>query len=170
MRVLGIDPGTQVMGYGVVMGEKGELGHVGNGTVTAAGELPERLKELYDTLMEVIRTYSPEVIAMESPFFAKNVVSTLKLGQVQGIILLAATHSSLSCFAYTPMEVKSALTGYGRATKHQVREMVKRLLGLNGPLSLDASDALAVAICHIHSAELKGRCRQNPALRQVSER
>ncbi len=157
MRVLGIDPGTQVMGYGIVEEDKGELGHIGDGIISPPGELPERLKGLYDGLLEVIRTYSPEVVAMESPFFSKNVLSTLKLGQVQGVIFLAATHSSLASFSYTPMEVKSAVVGYGRAAKGQVREMVKRLLGLDQPLSLDASDALAVAICHIHTAELKQR-------------
>ncbi|MBW2038143.1 MAG: crossover junction endodeoxyribonuclease RuvC [Deltaproteobacteria bacterium] len=170
MRVLGIDPGTQVMGYGVVEEDKGELGHIGNGILSPQGELPERLKGIYDGLTEVIRKYSPEVVAMESPFFAKNVLSTLKLGQVQGVILLATTHCSLASFAYTPMEVKSAVAGYGRATKVQVREMVKRLLGLDRPLSLDASDALAVAICHIHTAELKGRYQRHLLPRQAPRR
>ncbi|UCC66451.1 MAG: crossover junction endodeoxyribonuclease RuvC [Deltaproteobacteria bacterium] len=167
MRVLGIDPGTQVMGYGVVEEDKGKLGHIGDGIISPPGGLPERLKGIYDGLIEVIRRYSPEVVAMESPFFAKNVKSSLKLGQVQGVILLATTHSSLSSFAYAPMEVKSAIAGYGRATKVQVREMVKRLLGLDGPLSLDASDALAVAICHIHTAELKGRYQRQVLPYQV---
>lgn len=157
MRVLGIDPGTQVMGYGVVEEYGGVLVHVGDGTISPPGELSERLKGIYDGLRELIDTYSPEVVVMESPFFAKNVMSTLKLGQVQGVVLLAATHSSLSSVTYTPMEVKSAVAGYGKATKPQVREMVKRLLKLDQPLSLDASDALAVAICHIHTAELKER-------------
>ena len=161
MRVLGIDPGTQVMGYGVVEEDEGQLGYIGDGIITPPGELPAKLRGIYDGLTGLIREYSPEVVAMESPFLAKNVVSTLRLGQVQGVILLTASHSSLSSFAYTPMEIKSALAGYGRATKGQVREMVKRLLGLDQPLSLDASDALAVAICHIHTAELKGRYQQH---------
>ena len=155
MRVLGIDPGTHVMGSGVVDEHRGELRYVSDGTFSPSGELSERLKGIYDGLQEVIRAYSPEVVAMESPFFAKNAMSALKLGQVQGVILLAATHSSLPSVTYSPMEVKSAVAGYGKAAKAQVREMVKRLLGINQPLSLDASDALAVAICHIHTAGLK---------------
>jgi crossover junction endodeoxyribonuclease RuvC len=161
MRVLGIDPGTLVMGYGVVEEEQRELRHVTNGTLSPVGELAQRLTGLYDGLQEVIRTYTPGVVVMESPFFSKNVVTTLKLGQVQGVVVLAATHSALDSFSYTPMEVKSAVAGYGNASKGQVGEMVKRLLGIDGPLSLDASDALAVAICHIHCAELKEKYHQH---------
>jgi crossover junction endodeoxyribonuclease RuvC len=155
MRVLGIDPGTQVMGYGVVEEEKRRLAHVAEGTIAPTGELAQRLTELYDGLQELIRTYAPDAVAMESPFYAKNVTSTLKLGQVQGVVVIAATHAALGSCSYTPLEVKSAVAGYGKATKVQVREMVKRLLGIDGPLALDASDALAVAICHIHTASLR---------------
>ena len=170
MRVLGIDPGTQVMGYGVVEEERGELRPVGEGTIAPTGELAQRLTELYDGLQELIRTYAPDAVAMESPFYAKNVTSTLKLGQVQGVVVLAATHAALASCSYTPMEVKAAVAGYGRATKAQVREMVKRLLGIDGPLSLDASDALAVAICHIHTAELKERYGQDLSSRRATGR
>jgi len=161
MRILGIDPGTLVMGYGVVEEKQGGLTHVVDGTISPSGELAQRLRELYDGLQEMIRAYAPDAVAMESPFFSKNVVSTVKLGQVQGVVVLAATHAALDSCSYTPMEVKSAVAGYGKATKAQVREMVKRLLGIDGPLSLDASDALAVAICHIHTAELKRRYQQH---------
>jgi len=161
MRILGIDPGTLVMGYGVVEERQGALTHVIDGTIAPTGELAQRLRELYDGLQEMIRAYAPDAVAMESPFFSKNVVSTVKLGQVQGVVVLAATHAALDSCSYTPMEVKSAVAGYGKATKAQVREMVKRLLGIPGPLSLDASDALAVAICHIHTAELKRKYQQH---------
>jgi crossover junction endodeoxyribonuclease RuvC len=161
MRVLGIDPGTQVMGYGIVEEEHGDLHPVGKGTIAPTGELAERLGRLYEGLQELIRTFAPDAVVMESPFYAKNVLSTLKLGQVQGVVVLAANHAALDSCSYTPMEVKAAVVGYGRATKAQVREMVKRLLGIDGTLSLDASDALAVAICHIHTAELKGRYGQD---------
>jgi crossover junction endodeoxyribonuclease RuvC len=161
MRILGIDPGTLVMGYGVVEERQGGLAHVSDGTISPSGELAQRLRELYDGLQEMIRCYTPDCVAMESPFFSKNVVSTVKLGQVQGVVVLAATHAAIDSCSYTPMEVKSAVAGYGKASKGQVREMVKRLLGINGPLSLDASDALAVAICHIHTAELKRRYDQH---------
>ena len=157
MKVLGIDPGTLVMGYGVVVEEERALSHVANGTIAPVGELAQRLTDLYDGIREVIRTYAPDAVVMESPFVAQNGVAPLKLGQVQGVVVLAATHAALASCSYTPMEVKAAVAGYGKATKVQVREMVKRLLGMDGPLSLDASDALAVAICHIHTAELKGK-------------
>jgi crossover junction endodeoxyribonuclease RuvC len=157
MRVLGIDPGTQVMGYGIVEETRGQLDPIAYGVISPAGELAERLQGLYEGLQGLIRDYSPEMVVMESPFYAKNVVSTLKLGQVQGVVVLAANHAALGSCSYTPMEVKAAVVGYGRATKVQVREMVKRLLGIDGALPLDASDALAVAICHIHTAEFKGR-------------
>lgn len=158
MRVLGIDPGTLVLGYGVVQeGEGGLLHRVTDGTISPPGELPQRLKGLYDGLLEVMRTYAPDEVAIESPFYAKNAVSTVKLGQVQGVVVLAAAHASLETSTYTPMEVKAAVVGYGNASKAQVREMVKRLLRIEGQLPFDASDALAVAICHIHSAQLKQR-------------
>lgn len=170
MRVLGIDPGTQVMGYGVVEEERGNLQRVGEGTISPTGELPERLGRLYEGLQELIRTYSPDAVAIESPFYAKNVLSTLKLGQVQGVVVLAANHAALDSCSYTPMEIKVAVVGYGRATKAQVREMVKRLLGIDGALSLDASDALAVAICHIHTAELRKRYGQDLPPRRATGR
>jgi crossover junction endodeoxyribonuclease RuvC len=170
MRVLGIDPGTQVMGYGVVEEERGQLRSVGKGTISPTGELPERLEGIYNGLQEVIRTFSPDAVVMESPFYAKNVVSTLKLGQVQGVVVLAANHASLHSCSYTPMEIKAAVVGYGRATKVQVREMVKRLLGIDGALPLDASDALAVAICHIHTAEFKERYEQDRSSRRATGR
>lgn len=170
MRILGIDPGTQVMGYGVVEEERGELRPVGKGTIAPRGELPERLECIYNGLQEVIRTFSPDAVVMESPFYAKNVLSTLKLGQVQGVVVLAANHASLSSCSYTPLEIKAALVGYGRATKAQVREMVKRLLRIDGALPLDASDALAVAICHIHTAELKERYKQDRSSRRATGR
>jgi len=170
MRVLGIDPGTQVMGYGVVEEEQGNLLRVGEGTISPSGELAERLGRLYEGLQELIRTYSPDAVAIESPFYAKNVLSTLKLGQVQGVVVLAANHAALDSCSYTPMEIKVAVVGYGRATKAQVRGMVKRLLGIDGALSLDASDALAVAICHIHTAELRRRYGQDLPPRRASGR
>ncbi len=152
------------MGFGVVEELEKGLHPVAMGTITPRGELPERLQSLYAGVHELIETYIPDAVVMESPFFAKNATSTLKLGQVQGVIVLAATHASVAVFSYTPMEVKSAVAGYGRATKFQVREMVKRLMKVDPPLLLDASDALAVAICHIHSARLKEEIQQRHSL------
>lgn len=152
MRVLGIDPGSFSTGYGII-GIEGDLPiYLGDGVISLKGELPQRLKGLYDGIKGVISRYRPEAIALESPFVAKNVKSALRLGQIQAVVSLAAADSLLPLYEYSPMEVKIALTGYGRATKEQVREMVKRLLGLKEDPSLDASDALAVAICHLHRA------------------
>lgn len=152
MRVLGIDPGSFSTGYGII-GIEGDLPiYLGDGVISLKGELPQRLKRLYDGIKGVISRYRPEAIAVESPFVAKNVKSALRLGQIQAVVSLAAADSLLPLYEYSPMEVKIALTGYGRATKEQVREMVKRLLGLEEDPSLDASDALAVAICHLHRA------------------
>ncbi|HEX15821.1 MAG: crossover junction endodeoxyribonuclease RuvC [Deltaproteobacteria bacterium] len=150
MRVLGVDPGSFCTGYGVVEEIRGEAVYVDCGVISPKGALAERLNGLYQGLKELIDDLSPEVLALETPFVARNPKSALRLGQIQGVIALAATHALLPLYEYSPMEVKVALTGYGRATKEQVREMVKMLLRLDGDPILDASDALAVAICHLH--------------------
>jgi len=168
MKVLGIDPGTTVLGYGLVADEAGTLTYVAHGTIAPSGVLSLRLMTLYEGLMSVINQYAPQTVVMESPFLAKNVASALKLGQVQGVVLLAAAHAALPACTYSPMEIKSAVVGYGRATKNQVQEMVRRLLGIQHDLSLDASDALAAAICHIHSAALHNRWQQQAAVVKVN--
>ncbi|RLA96272.1 MAG: crossover junction endodeoxyribonuclease RuvC [Deltaproteobacteria bacterium] len=152
MRVLGIDPGSFSTGYGIIGAQEGLPIYLGDGVISLKGDLLQRLKGLYEGIKGLITQYQPEAIALESPFVAKNIKSALRLGQIQGVISLAAADSLLPLYEYSPMEVKIALTGYGRATKEQVREMVKRLLGLEEDPSLDASDALAVAICHLHRA------------------
>lgn len=150
MRVLGLDPGSLRTGYGVV--EDNEEGYfaVALGTLTQKGALQDRLKGIYEGLNYIIRQYAPEVIACEMPFVAKNAKSALRLGQVQGVILLCASHYQLPYYEYSPQEVKMSLTGYGRAPKEQVRDMVQRILRLKEAPPLDASDALAVAICFLH--------------------
>jgi len=155
MRVMGLDPGSRSTGYGIVEEMGGRISYISDGVISPPGGIPERLKGLYLGIKEALSIYRPEVVAVESPFLAKNVQSTMRLGQVQGVIFLAAAESHLGVYEYSPMEVKVALTGYGRASKNQVREMVKRFLSLDRSLSLDASDALAVAICHIHTAWMK---------------
>ncbi len=149
MRVLGVDPGSYRTGYGVVECQRDHFLYITSGIIHGKGTIEERLREIYEDLCSIIEEYSPQALALESPFVARNVKSALRLGQVQGVVLLAASSSALPSFQYSPMEVKVALTGYGRAPKEQVREMVRRLLGLKDELFLDASDALAVALCHI---------------------
>ncbi|PLX41111.1 MAG: crossover junction endodeoxyribonuclease RuvC [Deltaproteobacteria bacterium] len=150
LRVLGIDPGSRVTGYGIVGLSGNRLVHIEHGTINAKpGEkLPSRLKRIHDGLLEVVQKNEIHESGVEMIFNARNAQSALKLGHARGVILLALEESSLPITEYTPMQVKSAVVGYGKATKEQVQEMVKRLLALPKKASSDASDALAVAICH----------------------
>ncbi|MGB4782792.1 crossover junction endodeoxyribonuclease RuvC [Candidatus Methylomirabilis sp.] len=157
MLVLGVDPGASATGYGVVASSDGVLRAVEYGSVSTSPRDPfsSRLLQIFSRLAELIRCYQPEWAAIESLIFAKNVQSAFKLGQARGVALLAAAQSGLAIAEYTPLQVKSAVTGYGAAGKGQVQQMVQSLLGLKEPLrSTDAADALAVAICHHHSARL----------------
>lgn len=158
MLVLGVDPGASATGYGVVArSDDGVLRAVDYGSVitTPRDPFPVRLQQIFSRLTELIRCYQPECAAIESLIFAKNVQSAFKLGQARGVALLAAAQGGLTIAEYTPLQVKSAVTGYGAAGKGQVQQMVGSLLGLKEPLrSTDAADALAVAICHHHSARL----------------
>jgi crossover junction endodeoxyribonuclease RuvC len=150
MRILGLDLGTFQTGYGIIEDTNGEASYVTSGTIRQKGPLPERIKGIYQELDSLISGYGPDVIVVETPFVYKNPKSALRLGQIQGIVLLLTSLRELPFFEYSPLEVKLTLTGYGRASKEQVREMVKMLLGLNIEFALDASDALAVALCHLH--------------------
>ncbi|MEO5951665.1 MAG: crossover junction endodeoxyribonuclease RuvC [Chloroflexia bacterium] len=167
MIVLGIDPGTAIMGYGLVesgVASSQSKGSVLSGSATlrmieygalytpANTPLLERLPSLYKGLIELIAEYKPDAMAVEELFFNKNVRTALSVGHARGIAILAAAHSGLSMGEYTPLQVKQAVVGYGRATKDQVQQMVKLLLNMDHiPRPDDAADALAVAICHIHS-------------------
>ncbi len=154
MRVLGIDPGSLITGYGLVEGDGSNLTHICNGSIVCRnGDLLEnRLMEIFDILQGVISSCSPDVVAIENVFVSKGARSALKLGHARGVALLSAVKGGLKVFKYSPMEIKKALTGYGRADKQQVQYMVKRLLGMPSLPDTNASDALAVAICHIHMA------------------
>jgi crossover junction endodeoxyribonuclease RuvC len=154
MRVLGIDCGSRVTGYGVIDSDGADCVFVSCGAIRSkpSDPLSSRLKCIYSGIVEVIRQVEPEAAAFESLFYATNVQSALKLGHVRGVSMFAAAESNLPVFEYSPLEVKSAVTGYGRAEKPQVQQMVRALLKLNAPPEpYDASDALAVAICHIHT-------------------
>jgi crossover junction endodeoxyribonuclease RuvC len=148
LSVLGIDPGSRKCGFGVI-GADGKYVSSGTIVLNVKDPLPVRLKELYDELVQVVKEYEPDVAAVEKVFFAKSVKSALTLGQARGVAVLAASSNGLEVFEYSATEIKKAVTGYGRAEKVQVQEMVKRLLGINHNLSPDGADAVAVALCHL---------------------
>jgi crossover junction endodeoxyribonuclease RuvC len=154
MRVLGIDCGSRITGYGVVDTNGADCLFVRCGTIRSrpSDPLALRLKQIYSGIVAVIRELEPDAAAFESLFYSNNVQSALKLGHVRGVSLFAAAEANLPVFEYSPLEVKSAVTGYGRAEKLQVQQMVCALLKLETvPGPFDASDALAVAICHVHT-------------------
>jgi crossover junction endodeoxyribonuclease RuvC len=159
MRVLGIDPGSRITGYGLVEQQGSRLIHVDNGAIFTdkAADFPERLKLIFEGISHVISEYRPEVVAVEDIFFSTNVRSALKLGQARGAAIAAAVHAGLPVSEYTALQVKKAVVGEGKAAKEQVQKMLKALLGLPEVAQADASDALAVAVCHINSYALSSR-------------
>jgi len=156
MRVLGIDCGGEYTGYGLVeQDDCGALSHVCSGAIKLKSHdaLELRLKKINDILGQIIASHSPELVAIEDVFYAVNVKSALKLGHVRGVAMLAAAQAGLEVVAYAPLAIKSAVVGYGRAEKSQVQIMVARLLNLPSPPEPpDVADALAIAICHLHTA------------------
>jgi crossover junction endodeoxyribonuclease RuvC len=157
MIVLGIDPGSRTTGYGIVEQVGNRLVHIDNGAIftDTAADFPGRLKNIFDGLLAVIARYQPDQAAVENIFFATNPQSALKLGQARGAAIVAAVHCGLPVAEYSALQVKQAVVGQGRAEKAQVQKMVKALLGLPEIAQEDASDALAIAICHINSYGLK---------------
>jgi len=158
MRVLGIDPGTVTMGYGVIEAQDDEITLVDGSALTAPKRSPmgERLNYLYLKLTEIISQYQPDAIAIEQPFVAKNVKAALAIGRAQAIAILAAANRKIPVYEYTPAQVKQRVTNYGGSSKEQVQQMVKIQLGLpEVPQSSDAADALAVAICHLRETHLE---------------
>lgn len=163
MRVLGIDCGGEYTGYGVVeMQAAGKLCCLACGAIKLSPReaLARRLSRIYDGLGEVIRAHQPDEVAIEEVFYALNVKSALKLGQVRGVAMLAASSAGIEVAEYSPLTIKCSVVGYGRAEKQQVQQMVTRLLELSAPPEpMDASDALAIAICHLHTASTLERQR-----------
>jgi crossover junction endodeoxyribonuclease RuvC len=157
MRVLGIDPGSRITGYGIIDQDGNRLVHVDNGAIVTGStdDFSLRLQRIYRGVAEVIASYRPDALAVEQVFFAKNVQSALKLGQARGAAIVAGVNVGLPIHEYTAMQVKLSVVGHGHATKEQVQRMVKALLNLPEVAQADASDALAVAVCHAHSANLK---------------
>lgn len=165
MLALGLDPGTATTGYGLVRLEPdGGLLAVKFGVITTPKNTPapDRLVMLYDQLQGLLHEHKPETVAVEKLFFQRNVSTALAVGQARGVLLLALARAGLEVFEYTPNEIKQAVAGYGSADKRQVQEMVRVLLALDDiPRPDDAADALAVAICHLHSARMISLMRED---------
>lgn len=153
IRIVGIDPGSRATGFGVVDALGSRMEYVASGCVrTANGTHVARLEEIYHSMREVFCAHRPDEVALEKVFVHRNADSAIKLGQARSAALCGAYSvlSSDNVFEYTPRAVKQAITGYGAAEKHQIQDMVKRLLNVSGALNEDAADALAVALCHAH--------------------
>ncbi len=155
-RILGIDPGSRITGYGIIEAHRGELGFVACGVIKTNPDYPfaNRINEIFDGINEVVQLHCPIVAAVEDVFMSTNPRTALKLGQARGAAVVAAMQNGLSVSDYSPRMVKQSVAGYGQAEKGQVQHMVKVLLGLKGSPSSDAADALAVAICHANSFQL----------------
>jgi len=164
MRILGIDPGLQTTGFGVIDVQGPSLTYVASGTITTAhierGDLPARLKVLFDGIAEVKSRYDPDVAAIEIVFVNVNPQSTLLLGQARGACVTALVTCNLAVAEYTALQMKQAVAGHGRAAKTQVQEMVKRLLRLPKAPGKDASDALGIAITHAHVGASQAKLEQ----------
>lgn len=158
MRVLGIDPGTATTGFGLVVGADGraqdlELVDYGVIRTAASTPMPDRLREIYEGLGELIEELRPDAMAVEELFFSSNVTTAITVGQARGVILLAGAQAGLPVHGYKPNEVKQAITGYGAADKQQMQDMVRMLLHLPAPPRPDdAADAIAIALCHLQTA------------------
>ena len=158
MLVIGVDPGTATTGYGLVQeNPDGSLSLVDYGAILTPAELPmpQRLLELHHQLRQILLLHRPESSAVEKLFFHRNVTTAISVGQGRGVALLALAEAGIDVAEYTPLQVKQAVAGYGGADKNQVQQMVRALLGLDRiPTPDDAADALAIAICHLHSAKI----------------
>jgi crossover junction endodeoxyribonuclease RuvC len=154
MRVLGIDPGSRITGFGVIDHHDGKLSYVTSGCIRMQdASLPDRLKTIFDSVTEIIENCSAEVMAIEDVFVAKNARSALVLGQARGAAISAGVGSGLPVDEYSALQIKKSVVGYGKADKAQVQHMVKSILALEGMPQTDAADALACAICHAHTLD-----------------
>ncbi len=153
MRILGIDPGSRVTGYGVIQVDDNRTCYVACGAIHAeGGSFPDRLKSIFDGVSEVVAAYAPDEMAIEQVFVKLNIDSALKLGQARGAAICATIGASLEVSEYTPTQIKKAVVGKGHATKVQIQHMVRVLLNLPAPPQTDAADALAVALCHFQTS------------------
>lgn len=160
-RILGIDPGSRITGYGVVEITPRGVRYVASGCIRIqAEEFPARLKQIFDGVTQIIELYQPGQMAIEQVFMHKNADSALKLGQARGAAICATLNRDLPVFEYAARQVKQALVGKGNAEKQQVQHMVKILLGIQGDMQIDASDALAIGLCHHHYQQTAQRIQK----------
>lgn len=162
MLILGIDPGIAILGFGIVKFEANKYTVVDYGAITTEAGVPmsERLTGIYDGLIDIIERYKPDAFAIEELFFNKNIKTALTVGHARGVAVLAGSKSGVKVYEYTPLQVKQAVVGYGRAEKSQIQQMVKILLNLREiPKPDDVADALAVAICHGNSSNFSEQFR-----------
>jgi crossover junction endodeoxyribonuclease RuvC len=160
MRIIGIDPGIAIVGFAVLDYERTNFTVVDYGAITSPAHtpVPERIKMIYDDLSFVIEKYRPDQMAIEELFFNTNVTTAIAVAQARGVLMLAAANRNIPVFEYTPLQVKQAVVGYGRADKVQVQQMVKAILKLREvPKPDDTADAVAIAICHAHSSGTRAR-------------
>ncbi len=158
MRVLGFDPGTATTGYGVVEGRGTRLTHIAHGVISTPAHQPfaARLKAIFEECRSLIETYQPDAVAIEKLYFSRNVTTGITVAQARGVIALSCELAGKPIGEFSPLEVKNAVVGYGKATKQQVQEMVKILLSLEArPRPDDAADAIALAICQIHAGKVR---------------
>ena len=157
LRILGVDPGSINCGYGLIGINGKEAFYITSGRISSSPSKPLhlRLKDIYESLMEVIQKYTPDKIVVEKIFFAKGAKAALSLGHARGIVLLASASENIALHEYSALEVKKAIVGYGRAEKRQVQEMVKLILNIKGALYPDSADALALALCYMNTIKFK---------------
>ena len=164
MKVLGIDPGSETLGWGVVEGSGLKYSLVDFGTVKSSPKeaFSKRLLKIFDGVADIIWKFKPDVLSIEEAFYANNVKVALKLGQVRGVVMLAGEKAGIEIAEYAPRLIKQTVVGYGNAEKHQVQEMVRILMRMKTiPQPHDAADALAIAICHFHHAGMQDRIKQS---------
>lgn len=157
--IIGIDPGIAIVGFGIIEQKGSQLIPIQYGSIqTKAGvATPTRLKQVYEAMVELLEKYQPDVMGIEKLFFNRNVTTAFTVGQARGVIILAAEQAGIPIHEYTPLQIKQAVTGYGKAEKKQIQEMVRMLLSLQkNPKPDDVADALGVAITHAHSAQMTG--------------
>jgi len=160
MRVLGVDPGTHRMGVGILEadGQKYKVIHYETIRANSKAAIPQRLLQIFDALQALIDKFQPDVMSLETLYYAKDILAVERIGEARACAMLAASKQGIEVVEYGPMVVKKSVTGNGRAAKEQVQFMVKRLLNLKEAPALDASDALAIAMCHLHSSKRKILC------------
>lgn len=161
MRILGIDPGFATLGYGIIELDGSRFKTIKHGAITTPSQMrmPERLKVIFSELTELIIKYEPQEASVEELFFNKNTKTALMVGQARGVIILACANMDLQIFEYTPLQIKQALVGYGRAEKKQIQIMIKNILNLEAiPKPDDTADALAAAVCHANSRKYQRLC------------